>query len=216
MVYYIGELEQTEDALFEQLLPYVSSERMARIEKYRFRSDRIQSVLAFVLLRIALKLEYGCIKMPRLASLPTGKPYFADMPKIHFNLSHCKKGVACGISDQPLGVDIQNYVPFKEKVAKRFMSEAELTAVKAGDADKMFTQLWTVKESYGKCLGRGVCCDMPRVKTDNGVFADGHLCQSYALENFVISVCAEKELDLKRLCTPELPELCRMLETRYL
>ena len=157
----------------EELLPYVSSERRDRANKYRFRSDRVQSVLAFVLLRIALDTEYGCRMMPRLAAMATGKPYLANLPNVHFNLSHCKKGVACGISDSVLGVDIQDYVRFKESLATQFMSENELQAARAGDADTAFTRLWSMKESYGKYTGRGICYDMPGFTAVEGVTAEG-------------------------------------------
>ncbi len=196
----------------EELLPYVSSERRDRANKYRFRSDRVQSVLAFVLLRIALDTEYGCRMMPRLAAMATGKPYLANLPNVHFNLSHCKKGVACGISDSVLGVDIQDYVRFKESLATQFMSENELQAARAGDADTAFTRLWSMKESYGKYTGRGICYDMPGFTAVEGVTADGCVCQSHMLENFVISVTSSEPLPLVRIHAAELPERCRMLE----
>lgn len=196
----------------EALLPYVSLQRRERARKYRFRSDRVQSILAFVLLRIALDTEYGCRMMPSLTLMPTGKPYLADMPDVHFNLSHCKKGVACGISDSALGVDIQDYVCFKESLAKQFMSEKELHAAKAGDAGTAFTRLWSMKESYGKYTGRGICYDMPGYTAVEGVTANGCVCQSHILENFVISVTSAKQLPLVRIYAAELPERCGMLE----
>lgn len=213
MVYYIDNIEQIEDALIEKLLPYVSAERKARLEKYRFRSDRVQSVLSFVLLRIALQLEYGCLDMPKLALMPTGKPYLAELPRVCFNLSHCKRGVACGVSGKALGVDIQDYVPFKESVAKRFMSEAELNAAKAGDADKAFTRLWTMKESYGKYTGRGLHYDMPGFTATEGVLADGCICSNFEFAHFVLSVTSDEPLELVQLDAAALPEMCSMLKT---
>lgn len=212
MVYYIDDIEEIEDALLEELLPYVSLQRRERANKYRFRSDRVQSVLAFVLLRIALDTEYGCRLMPRLSAMTTGKPYLANLPDVHCNLSHCKKGVACGISDSALGVDIQNYVCFKESLATKFMSENELRAAKAGDADTAFTRLWSMKESYGKYTGRGICYDMPEFTAVEGVTPDGCICQSHMLAHFVISVTSAEPLPLVRIDAAELPERCRMLE----
>lgn len=212
LVYYIDDIERIEDAFLEELLPYVSLQRRAGANKYRFRSDRVQSVLAFVLLRIALDTEYGWRMMPRLTTMKTGKPYLANLPGVHFNLSHCKKGVACGISDSVLGVDIQDYVCFKESLATRFMSENELHAAKAGDADTAFTRLWSMKESYGKYTGRGICYDMPGFTAVEGVTPDGCICQSHILENFVISVTSAEPLPLVCIHAAELPERCRMLE----
>ena len=215
VVYYMDRIEQMQDAEIDALMPYVSSERLARAQQYRFRSDRVQSLLAFVLLRVALHLEYDCRRMPRLAVTAEGKPYLADMQGIHFNLSHCKKGVACGVADSALGVDIQHYVPFKEALAKRVLTRQELSAVKAGDADMLFTRLWTRKESYGKYTGRGICYDMPSFPVREGALEDGSFCQSHVLEDFVISVTAAEPQRLIRLDTAELPERCRLLETRW-
>ena len=214
VVYYMDRIEQMQDAEIDALMPYVSSERLARAQQYRFRSDRVQSLLVFVLLRVALHLEYDCRRMPRLAVTAEGKPYLADVQGIHFNLSHCKKGVACGVADSALGVDIQHYVPFKEALAKRVLTRQELSAVKAGDADMLFTRLWTRKESYGKYTGRGICYDMPSFPVREGALEDGSFCQSHVLEDFVISVTAAEPQKLIRLDAAELPERCRLLETR--
>ena len=90
----------------------------------------------------------------------------------------------------------------------------ELSAVKAGDADMLFTRLWTRKESYGKYTGRGICYDMPSFPVREGALEDGSFCQSHVLEDFVISVTAAEPQRLIRLDAAELPERCRLLEKR--
>ena len=38
-----------------------------------------------------------------------GKPYFPNTPSIHFSVSHSGDIFACAFSDEPVGVDIQEY-----------------------------------------------------------------------------------------------------------
>ena len=89
-----------------------------------------------------------------------GKPYFKDYP-IQFNLSHSGEYVLCGVSDQEIGVDIQEIRNAnKVSLAKRFFSEGECMALERCESDKersqMFFRMWTRKEAYGKLTGEGI------------------------------------------------------------
>ena len=206
MVYYMDLTEQFDDAMIDALRPYVSFERRVRAEKYLRRSDRVLSVLAFLLLRIGLYREYGMTQMPKTALLPNGKPYLAERPDIHFNLSHCKTGVACAVSDGEVGVDIQHYVPFKASIAERIMTADELLKAQTGDADAVFTRIWSLTESEGKFTGDGVSLDLTQRRAPERCIRQSHM-----LEHFVLSVTSEKPLALVKLCVAELPALCRPL-----
>lgn len=87
-----------------------------------------------------------------------GKPMIADFPK-HFNLSHSGDYVVCAVSDGEVGVDIQKWVPFKERTAERFFAPEEwklLQTLPMGQRTEMFYRLWTRKEAYGKYTGLGI------------------------------------------------------------
>ena len=53
-----------------------------------------------------LSQEYGINENVVLSEGSCGKPYLSNYPFVHFNLSHCDKGVACMISDSAVGIDI--------------------------------------------------------------------------------------------------------------
>ena len=209
MIYYIDLTGEFDDTKLAALLPYVSAQRRARAEKYLRRSDRVQSILAFLLLRIGLYREYGINQMPIIAYLPNGKPFLAERPDIHFNLSHCKTGVACAVSDGEVGVDIQHYVPFKASVAERIMTAEELLEAETGDADAVFTRMWSLTESEGKFTGDGLSLDLTKRRTPERCIRQSHM-----LEHFVIATTSEKPLGLVKLCPSELPELCRPLSSQ--
>ena len=87
-----------------------------------------------------------------------GKPSIMGFPK-HFNLSHSGEYVVCAVCDGEVGVDIQKWVPFKERTAERFFAPAEwkvLQNLPPAEHTEMFFRLWTRKEAYGKYTGQGI------------------------------------------------------------
>ena len=56
---------------------------------------------AELLLRRALWCEYGTDALPEIALGPKGKPSFPALPGLQFNLSHCRRAVACALDTAP-------------------------------------------------------------------------------------------------------------------
>ena len=112
---------------------------------------------AYTLLQTALHQIYGLSELPELKQQERGKPYFPQYPSIHFNLSHSGSFALCGISDQPIGVDIQVLRPFRPTLMKRSCSDHELAWLHSrGMQESDFALLWTLKESIGKYTGYGL------------------------------------------------------------
>lgn len=87
-----------------------------------------------------------------------GKPEITDFPK-YFNLSHSGDYVVCAVSDGEVGVDIQKWMPFRERTAERFFAAAEwkqLQELPKSQRTEWFYRLWTRKEAYGKYTGQGI------------------------------------------------------------
>ena len=87
-----------------------------------------------------------------------GKPQIVNIPK-KFNLSHSGDYVVCGVSDGEVGVDIQKWVPFKDRTAERFFAKEEWKLLQETDVEKrteLFYRLWSRKEAYGKYTGQGI------------------------------------------------------------
>ena len=209
MIYYADQLDMIDDKLFQALLPYVSNERMAVANRYRFRADCVQSVLAFILLRIGLWEEYGISQVPGIATGNGKKPYLTEHPHIHFNLSHCKTGVACALSDAPIGIDIQHYVDYKESVARKIMTPGEFSFCNRDNRE--FTRIWSLKESYGKYLGCGIRYDMAKHEV-----LDSAVSKSYVLRDFVLCVSTTAELKLVKIQADELLTRCQMLQREHI
>lgn len=88
-----------------------------------------------------------------------GKPYLPDYPHIHYNLSHASGIAACMAAGKECGIDCEKIRPTRTNVMRRAFSEIEKALVEnapESERDLMFTRLWTLKEAYGKAIGKGI------------------------------------------------------------
>lgn len=81
------------------------------------------------------------------------KPYFKNS-SYYFNTSHSGTKVLCVISDKEVGCDIEQIKEKDTEVAVRFFAQNEAGYI-GDDLDKFF-KIWTLKEAYAKCLGKGL------------------------------------------------------------
>lgn len=194
MIYLFDDIESITIGHLNQAYRFLSEERIKKIEQFRFAKDKKLSAMTELLLQYALKERYGQHVKLEIATTSSGKPYFKDMQGIYFNLSHCQEGVACAISDQPIGVDIQNVVDCDEIMLKMVCTDEELEEVKmVPDMNQAFTRLWSMKEAYFKCIGEGIsdrineysfanCRDQPFVKY-------GYTFKVFNFNKFNLAVC---------------------------
>ena len=89
--------------------------------------------------------------MPEIAVTQRGKPYFAAHPDVHFNISHTHRAVLVGLSDQPLGVDIERLRPVTQRTMRRLAGAI---------TEEAFYQSWVRREARSKRDGAGVATMM--------------------------------------------------------
>lgn len=172
-------------------LQEVSMQRRVYAMKYRQLIDRVLSVEAYRLLCQGLREEYGIDALPELVYSSHGKPLLKDYPSIHFNWSHCRKGVACVLNDSPVGIDIEE-VPavVDEDMIRYCFSKAEQEDIRsAADGPLRFAEWWTRKEAVLKLTGEGLTADLPGLlvpellqRLQMETFADG-------MKGWVCTVC---------------------------
>jgi 4'-phosphopantetheinyl transferase len=167
MIYLFDDIEGFSSSDLEAAYREVSAERAAYARKYRFEIDRKQCVIAHLLLKEGLRREYGITLPVALSYSAAGKPFLRDYPAIHFNLSHCRRAVACAIADRPVGIDVEELQPleltpppgveleFKPgSLVDVWCSPAEKSAILASpNPSATFTAIWTSKEAYLKAHG---------------------------------------------------------------
>lgn len=193
----------------------LGKERMAHILKNSKAEDRACSLGAALLLLFALKEEKPEIEvLPDFDYIENGKPYFEQFPSVHFNLSHTKNMVICGISDMEIGVDIEHIRDIKENTINKVFTDKEKKMAK-GEREG-YIRLWTMKEACAKLSGRGladILDGMEIVEANSGtkveklnqdirkascvhIVAEGKLFDSMNCP-YLYSVCAQNPCEIK-------------------
>lgn len=178
--------------------------REEKIRRLRTAEARQRSIGAGALLVEVLK-SVG-IERPRIGYTAYGKPYLLGQDQIHYNLSHSGVYAACVISDSPCGVDIQHVDRMRERIAARYYSLSEREYVEgSADTAYAFTKIWTMRESYGKAMGKGLCESMDAYETDPvRMEYQGWRWSEAMIKDYVLMICGResceeiRELDIRR------------------
>ena len=167
MLYIFEEADKIDDDIPQGLLSLLSDQRCKKVQSYKPALSRKVSVAVYLLLRRALFEVYNINEAVEFEYTDKGKPLLKDHPHIHFSLSHSKNHAACAVSDNEVGVDIQQIVPVSDAVAKRVLTDEEYSRFKAAaEKDEYFCEIWTVKESFLKKTGQGIASEIRNIAAD--------------------------------------------------
>ncbi|MBU0991396.1 MAG: 4'-phosphopantetheinyl transferase superfamily protein [Proteobacteria bacterium] len=159
-IYALQQNEILNDKSFNSLLPYVSTEKKARINRYIQRPAAQQALMSDLLVRSIIHEKLSIKNSDiRFGQNEYGKPYLLGNDNFHFNLSHSGDWVVCAISDSVVGIDVEKIKPTDYNISKRFFSKDEndyLICQKERQKLDTFYDLWTLKESYIKAVGKGL------------------------------------------------------------
>ena len=145
-------------------LEEISEQRREQALKFKYEQGQRLCVLAYLLLKQALREGYGIIENPVFEYNEHGKPSIVGHPEIFFNLSHCKEAAICVVSDQPVGVDVEGIREYRESLVNYTMNDEEITLIKSAENHAAaFIRLWTMKEATTKLIGTGISNDMKTV-----------------------------------------------------
>ena len=174
----------------------LSEYRLSRLEKIKLPDKRKQSIGAELLLIYAVQAVCPQVCTPlEIECGFKGKPEFKNIP-LHFSISHSGNFVACAVSDDLVGLDIEVGLSYKPRVSQRFFNEKELCAIESSDnKDIGFSLIWTAKESIAKYYGTGLSAVLSEIDT---LDSEKYNIFQTVFENVVISVCsANKHGDTK-------------------
>lgn len=154
------DMELVSEEAIAQLLPLVSDQRREEALRFKHLFGQFACLKSYVMLREMLE-ERGLIQPFLFARNEHGKPYLAEYPDIHFNLSHCKSGIVVAVSDQPVGIDIESYREASDSLIRYTMNEEEQRIIRESeDPTRAFTEYWTKKEAVFKLRGTGITHDL--------------------------------------------------------
>ncbi|WP_019505897.1 4'-phosphopantetheinyl transferase superfamily protein [Pleurocapsa sp. PCC 7319] len=151
----------------EQLATSLSTDEMARANKFYYLKHKNRFIAARVILRLLLanylqinpekiEFEYSNRGKPRLAAS-------IDNSSLQFNVSHSQEYALYGFTNHHLiGVDVEYLREMANitELARRFFTHREFHQLIADltgrEQEVAFYQLWTAKEAYLKAIGTGL------------------------------------------------------------
>jgi len=180
---------------YEALLSLVSPEKRKRIQKFHFMKDAQNCLLSDILTRIEICRLTGLNnKQLKFSTNEYGKPFLATDRHIHFNISHSGHYIACAISDEPVGIDIEIIKHIDMKIAERFFAPNEIAYIMESDSTHRFYDIWTKKESRIKWEGVGLHKQLSSFCVMDSKNEEEVLYQKVFYNNEAIShVCSKKK-----------------------
>ena len=149
-------MAQVSEEAIAELLPQVSDERREEALRYKHLFGQFACLKSYVMLREMLE-SMGLFHPFLFEKNEHGKPILKDHPDIHFNISHCKNGIAVAVSDKPIGIDIESYREVSDSLLRYTMNEEEQRIIQTSDDPiRTFTEYWTKKEAVFKLRGTGI------------------------------------------------------------
>lgn len=155
-IWVFDEMKQCSPEEIQRLLPLVSDERREEALRYKHLFGQFACLKSYVMLRELLE-QQGLSHPFLFEKNKQGKPFLKDYPDIHFNISHCKNGIAVAVADQPVGIDIESYREVSDSLIRYTMNEKEQRIInESDDPVRTFTEYWTKKEAVFKLRGTGI------------------------------------------------------------
>jgi 4'-phosphopantetheinyl transferase len=190
--------------LFQKHLSQMDPAKKARISRYVNKKDAWRSLLADMLLRKVLFERFNLRREGLVVRTNEfGKPYLLNREDIFFNLTHSGDWVGCIVGNVSVGIDIEHVHPIELSLAKSCFSTREyLELLTLPEKDRLdyFYELWTLKESYIKAVGKGLYLPLQlftvlEVKRDKLISVEGQdegfYCRTYFLEEgYKMSCCS--------------------------
>lgn len=193
MYIYMLEIEEPDGTLPTELLAYVTESRQKKIFRYKFNIDRLLSLYGALIVTMGISqltgLDYNTFVFDEEKY---GKPYLKNIDNIHFNLSHTRNYILCGVSFDKIGVDVENYksnIPYN--IMNKVFHIEEINYINSIDEKaEDFFKIWTRKEAFVKHNGQGLNMDLTRINTLECRNEEGGF-TTWKIRDYICSVYSE-------------------------
>ena len=168
MLYRIfDDMTQCSEQEVARLLPLVSAQRREQALGYKHTFGQYCCLQSYTML-CDLLAEWGRVHQLPINQQPIflyndyGAPYIEGGP--HFSISHCKRGIAVAVSENPIGIDIEAIRTFSPELMRKTMNEDEQLRITSSAIPEVeFIRFWTQKEALLKLQGTGIISDLHHV-----------------------------------------------------
>ena len=168
MLYRIfDDMTQCNEQEVARLLPLVSAQRREQALGYKHTFGQYCCLQSYKML-CELLAEWSRVHQLPINQQPIflyndyGAPYIEGGP--HFSISHCKRGIAVAVSENPIGIDIEAIRTFNPELMRKTMNEDEQLRITSSAIPEVeFIRFWTQKEALLKLQGTGIISDLHHV-----------------------------------------------------
>jgi 4'-phosphopantetheinyl transferase len=179
-VYCINSKHPIPQEILRRFITLIDESKLTKIKKYKNRKDYENALIADILIRFSIsestKIKY--IKKPFLLT-NYGKPYLPADINLQFNVSHSNEWIACVIDEKAIGIDVELMQEFDIlEIARDFFTFEEYYLILNADENmrrELFYDIWTLKESYIKALGKGLSVKLDSfsiLKVNNAIYLE--------------------------------------------
>lgn len=161
MKIYAVKISNIIEEKINSVLSLIDFDKKNKILRLINKKDKIRTLIGEILIRNIIREELSIRNEQVIFSKNQyGKPYMKEYPQFNFNISHSGDFVVVAIDDKPIGIDIEEikHIDYKE-ISERFFSVNEFNYIVNENSDiglYNFYEIWTLKESYIKCCGKGL------------------------------------------------------------
>ena len=152
--------KKIENEQFDKLILCLPEVKQKRIKRFKYFQDSLRTLLAEILIRsIIQKRIKGKNEELIFNTNRYGKPFLENIDNLYFNEAHSEEWVVCAVDCEPIGIDIELIKQIDFSIAERFFSKEEYKDLMSKDENEKllyFFDLWTLKESYIKAVGKGL------------------------------------------------------------
>ncbi|NJL76372.1 MAG: 4'-phosphopantetheinyl transferase superfamily protein [Saprospiraceae bacterium] len=143
----IWAIEESEDYFREQLV--WSDQEIEQLQRMPHPTRRIEWLASRYLLHhlSGRTIRGACLKDAY------GKPYLENSP-FHISISHSNKLAAVMAAPHLVGVDVQLVVPKIERIASKFLGQAEMDSIQSAHKIEHLHVYWGAKEALFKAYGK--------------------------------------------------------------
>ncbi len=141
MVWKKRSIETLSKTEYDRCISLMAPTRRKKVLAMNGEARRKAAVLGEWMVKTMLAEKSGLpVEKITLSRTEKGKPYAEGLP--HFSISHSGEWVVAVVSENPVGIDIEQVRPIDPRLAERIGADPE-----------RFFEEWTAKEAYFKIHG---------------------------------------------------------------
>lgn len=166
----------TSDTLdkYDFILSCLTYEKRKRVLSLKQRQDQLRSLKGEWLARSLLSTILSLPLKKLIFELNNyGKPYIKEPGGIYFNISHSGDWIVCAIASEKIGIDIERIESIDFSILSTCLSKNEMEYLYSKPAENqllLFYDLWTLKESFYKCIGEGFFIPLNSISIDSDTY----------------------------------------------